>query len=329
MMESNERPGRAPASERQARYFSRVNAQVVTDVTRPKAAPAAAGFSRTDVLLICMVLVWGVNYIVIKAAMREIPPLAFNALRFAIAGPTLALLAWARKVPLPSRADLGRLALLGLVGNSIYQFAFIEGVAHTRAGNAALILAAVPVQAAVLSHLRGQERLRARDVFGLVVSSVGIATIILGSGRDVSFGGTMEGDLLVFGSTVCWTLYIVLSKPAADRYGPLAVTAWTMGLGAIPIILGGVPALLALPWRAVSGAAFAGTAASAMGALVIAYVIWFRGVQRLGPARTSIFSNFTPVVVMLTAWPLLGETPTAWQVTGAAGIFAGLWLTRT
>ncbi|MFI5280051.1 MAG: DMT family transporter [Gemmatimonadales bacterium] len=306
-----------------------MNAQAVTAVTTPKNTPAAAGFSRTDLLLLGMVLVWGVNYIVIKAAMRDIPPLAFNALRFGIAGPTLVLLAWVRKVPLPSRADFWLLALLGLVGNSIYQFAFIEGVAHTRAGNAALILAAVPVQTAVLSHLLGHERLRARDALGLLVSSVGIGTIILGSGRDVSFGGTIEGDLLVFGSTVCWTAYIVLCKPAADRYGALTVTAWTMGLGAIPIILGGVPALRALPWRAVPVGAFAGTAASALGALVFAYIIWFRGVRRIGPARTSFYSNFTPVVVMLTAWPLLGETPTAWQVGGAAGIFAGLWLTRT
>jgi drug/metabolite transporter (DMT)-like permease len=301
----------------------------VTAVTTPKVASAAPGFSQTDLLLLGMVLVWGVNYIVIKAAMHEIPPLAFNALRFGIAGPTLALLAWARKVPLPSRADFRLLAVLGLVGNSIYQFGFIEGVAHTRAGNAALILAAVPVQTAVLSHMRGHETLRARDVLGLLVSIVGITTIILGSGRDVSFGGTITGDLLVFGSTVCWTLYIVLCKPATDRYGALTVTAWTMGLGAIPIILIGVPALLVLPWRAVSFGAFAGTAASALGALVFAYVIWFRGVRLLGPARTSMYSNFTPIIVMLTAWPLLGETPTVWQIAGAIGIFAGLWLTRT
>lgn len=328
MTKSNGPGWSVPASEWQARYFSRVNAPVVTAVT-PTAARAQDGFSGTDVLLLGMVLVWGVNYIVIKAAMREITPLAFNALRFAIAGPTLVLIAWARKSPLPSRADLLLLAVLGLVGNSIYQFGFIEGVARTRAGNAALILAAVPVQTAVLSHLRGHEMLRARDMLGLLVSIAGIATIILGSGSDVSFGGTIEGDALVFGSTVCWTAYIVLCKPATDRYGALTVTAWTMGLGAIPIILIGVPALRALPWRSVPAAAFAGTAASALGALVFAYIIWFRGVRRIGPARTSFYSNFTPVVVMLTAWPLLGETPTMWQIGGAIGIFAGLWLTRT
>jgi drug/metabolite transporter (DMT)-like permease len=301
----------------------------VTPVTSSSAGASRGAFTSTDLLLLGMVVVWGVNYIVIKAAMREITPLAFNALRFGIAGPTLVMLAWARKVPRLTRADFILLAVLGMVGNSIYQLGFIEGVAHTRAGNAALILAAVPVQTAVFSHIRGHEMLRARDVLGLLISSAGIATIILGSGRDVSFGGTIAGDLMVFGSTVCWTVYIVMCKPATDRYGALAVTAWTMGLGAVPIILTGVPELAALPWRAISPAAFLGTAASALGALVFAYVIWFRGVRRLGPARTSFYSNFTPIVVMLTAWPLLGEVPTAWQVGGAAGIFAGLWLTRT
>ena len=66
-----------------------------------------------------------------------------------------------------------------------------------------------------------------------------------------------------------------------------------------------------------------------LGAIVLAYIIWSRGIQRLGPARTSMYSNVTPVVVMLLAWPLLSETPTAWQVLGAAGIFTGLWLTRS
>lgn len=61
----------------------------------------------------------------------------------------------------------------------------------------------------------------------------------------------------------------------------------------------------------------------------VAYLIWYRGVQRLGPSRTAFYSNVTPVVAMLTAWIALGETPTPWQVAGAGGIFGGLYLTRT
>jgi drug/metabolite transporter (DMT)-like permease len=287
------------------------------------------GFSRTDLLLLVMVLVWGVNYIIIKAVLREVTPLAFNAVRFSLAAIALASIAWLRGSPMPSRADIRRLALLGFLGNTIYQFSFIEGIAHTRVGNAALIMAAVPVQTAVISHLKGAERMRRRDALGLLISFAGIATVVIGSGADIAFGGTMLGDLLIFFATICWSFYIVGVKPLADRYGPVTVTAWSMGIGTIPLVLLSLPAAWAQPWAAVSRSAWAGLIFSAMGALVLAYVIWSRGVQRLGAPRTALYSNVTPFVVALSAWAWLGEQPTAWQGIGALGIFTGIWLTRT
>src|SRR5437762_1029700 len=80
--------------------------------------------------------------------------------------------------------------------NTIYQFAFIEGLAHTRVGNAALIMAAVPVQTAVISHFRGHDRLRGRDVAGFLLSFAGIAAVVLGS-ATAQLGASSLGDLLV------------------------------------------------------------------------------------------------------------------------------------
>jgi drug/metabolite transporter (DMT)-like permease len=62
---------------------------------------------------------------------------------------------------------------------------------------------------------------------------------------------------------------------------------------------------------------------------VLAYLIWYRGVSRLGSTRTAFYSNLTPIVTLLTAWPLLREVPTPWQIGGAAGIFAALGLIRS
>ena len=297
----------------------------------PQATPAArpAGFTSTDAMLAIMVLIWGVNFIVLKAALTQFTPLALNAVRFGVAALAVAVVAALRGAPHPPRAALAQLALLGFLGNTIYQFGFIEGLARTRVGNAALLMAAVPVQTAVASHLIGHERLRGRDVVGLVLSTAGIAAIVLGGGKAVGFGATLAGDLLILGSTVCWTFYTIGTKPLADRYGAITVTAWTMGFGAIPLVLVAIPALLAQAWGGVSASAWGGVGFSAFGALVVAYLIWNRGLRRLGPARTAIYSNFTPVVAMLAAWALLGERPTAWQGFGAGGIFSGIYLTRT
>ena len=300
-------------------------------------APAAPGRPRgltgTDGLLMLMTIVWGVNYIVIKAVFTQLSPLAFNAVRFPIAVVAVAAFAWAVGARRPPRSALPRLALLGVVGNTCYQVCYIEGMARTRAGNAALIMAAVPVLTGVASHMLGHERLRWRDVVGLGLSAAGLTILILGSGKAVRFGGgwtPVVGDLLMLLSVVFWTVYTIGAKPLVDELGPTVTTAWTMGLGSIPLLLLCIPSALAQPWRQVTPAAWAGTiVVSSLGSLVLAYLIWYRGVSRLGSTRTAFYSNLTPIVTLLTAWPLLHEVPTGWQIGGAAGIFAALGLIRS
>ena len=293
------------------------------------APPRPIGFTATDALLAGMVVLWGGNYIIVKAALAVLSPLAFNGIRFTLAAATLGLFAWIRGAPRPDRATLLRLGTLGILGNTIYQILFIEGLAHTRAGNAALIMAAIPVQTAVFSHLRGHERLRGRDIAGMSLSAAGLVTIVLGGGTAVGVGDTLLGDVLMLAATVCWSLYTLGTKPFTDTIGPTAATAWTMALGALPLLLVCAPALAAQDWDRVTPPAWGAVVFSSLGALVVAYLIWYRGVQRLGPARTAMYSNFTPVVAVLAAWLWLGETPTFWQAGGAAGIFGGIWVTRT
>ncbi len=299
----------------------------------PRSGSAAArGLTGTDALLGLMTLIWGVNYIVIKASFAVLTPLAFNAVRFTVAALAVAGFAWAVKAPRPRRGSLPRLAALGVMGNTLYQLCYIEGMARTRAGNAALIMAAVPVLTAVASHVLGHERLRWRDVAGISLSAAGLVILILGSGEVIGVGQdrtAVLGDLLMVLAVVFWTAYTIGAKPLVDELGPTVTTAWTMGLGAIPLLVICTPAAVAQPWHAVPLIAWVGTIFSALGALVLAYLIWYRGVERLGSTRTAFYSNFTPVVTLLTAWPLLGEVPTAWQLLGAAGIFGSLGLIRS
>lgn len=300
-----------------------------TAVTPPA---RSQGLTGTDGLLMLMTLIWGVNYIIIKAVFVVLSPLAFNAIRFPVAVAAVAAFAWAVGAKRPPRGALPRLAVLGIVGNTLYQYCYIEGMARTRAGNAALIMAAVPVLTGVFSHLLGHERLRWRDAWGLSLSAAGLSVLILGSGEQVRFGGSstaLVGDLLMLLSVVFWTAYTIGAKPLVDELGPTVTTAWTMGLGAIPLLLICLPSAVRQPWHQVTPAAWLGTIFSALGSLVLAYLIWYRGVERLGSTRTAFYSNFTPVVTLLTAWPLLGEVPTVWQIAGAAGIFAALGLIRS
>ena len=59
-----------------------------------------------------------------------------------------------------------------------------------------------------------------------------------------------------------------------------------------------------------------------------AYLLWYRGVQRLGNSRTAVYSNLVPVAALITAWIWLGEVPTGPQIAGAGVILVGLSVAR-
>jgi drug/metabolite transporter (DMT)-like permease len=295
----------------------------------PGARAAPVGFSPTDGLLALMSLIWGINYIVVKAALGAFRPLAFNAIRFPLAAVVLLLAARAWGARPPPRRYWLAIALYGVLGNAVYQIGFIEGLARTRAGNAALIAAANPVLTAVLSHWRGHERFAWRDWLGLALSAAGVVLVVLGSGLEVGgLGSTVVGDLLLLGAVLCWALYAVGSRPLVHALGPVNMTAWTTAAGTVPIILMGVPSLLTQHYAAVPAAAWGGVLYAGFGAIVTGYLLWARGIRLLGSTRVALYSNVTPVFAFLAAWPVLGETPTPFQVAGGAAIALGMYLTR-
>ncbi len=99
--------------------------------------------------------------------------------------------------------------------------------------------------------------------------------------------------------------------------------------GAIPLLLISAPAIASTEWSAVSLVVWSAILFSGLGALVVAYLCWYRGVRLLGPTRASMYGNLQPVVALIFAWMLLHEVPTIMQGMGAASIITGLMLTRT
>jgi drug/metabolite transporter (DMT)-like permease len=295
----------------------------------------------TDALLLLMVLIWGSNFSVIKRAFEEIPPQPFNALRLVIASIVfLAAIKLAQRMarrgdavssvfhtknPL-TRRDRIDLIWLGLVGHFGYQYFFVGGVALSSASNAALIVGSTPAVLAVVSALLGRERISRLHWVGAAISAVGIYLVV---GQGASFGGAhIRGDLLVMASVACWVAFTLGAASLIQRHSPLYVTGMTMIYGGIPYVAMALPQILRVPWSDVSAWTLSAMVLSALLALNLAYVIWYTGVQRLGPARTSIYSNGVPIVAMSVAALWLGEPLTWNKLAGAAAVLSGVLLTR-
>lgn len=296
----------------------------------PARAPRLARAHTGELDLLALVVIWGVNFTVVKVVLEEVEPLVFNALRFPFAALTVWILlrAQGRRL-MPRRRDWARVAWLSLFGHLGYQVFFIFGLALTLAGNASLMLATVPGWIAILSPALGHERFSWVVLGGVAIAMTGMTLVILGGSAGMALGGeTLRGDLFMLAAAVVWALYTVLGRRAVRRNGALEMTAWTLWLGTPALVLIGLPGLLRTDFGSVSAGAWAGIAYAGVLAIGIAYFIWYRGVQRLGSSRTAVYSNLVPVAAILTAWLWIGETPRALQLLGAGVILAGIAVVR-
>jgi drug/metabolite transporter (DMT)-like permease len=306
-----------------------VNGETEAAGVQAEAGAPVPGWGWTESALAGMVLVWGVNFAVVKAALGVFEPLAFNALRFVLASALVGVVLRAQgALAWPERRDMPRIVALGLLGNVAYQMCFILGLSRTRAGSTALVLALTPIITAFFSMLTGHERPGWRTWAGASLSIAGVA-LVTGSGLRLEGRDALVGNLILVCACVIWAMYTVGARPIVERYGSVQTTAWTLWVGAVGLVALGAPALHRQRWDAVHAPAWGALFFSAFFAIGLAYLIWYRGVERIGNTRTAIFSNLTPVVAMVAAAVLIEELPTAWAVAGAAMTLCGVMVVRT
>lgn len=302
----------------------------LVDKTTPVVTAGARSLGATDLALISMTFIWGFNFIIVKTALSELAPLSFLALRFSTASVffLIAVFLVQKRLMIPRR-EWGKVALIGIVGTTIYQPLFINGLAMTKASNTALILATTPAFIVLINRFLRNERFALRGWLGIGLSFAGILLIVFSSGDLTVDAAALRGDLFVLGGTLCWALYSVFAAPLLKSYSSLEFSALTTVFGTLPLLFLTIPSLVNQNWGAVSFNSGLGVFYSATFAIVVAYIIWNLGIQRIGGARTAIYSNLTPVIATILSAIFLNETLTVLKVIGALIIFVGLYLART
>ena len=295
-----------------------------------RAVARRSGARFADAVLYSYVpLVWGLNFIVIKAALPAFAsPLAFNAVRWAFAAAVLLAVVATRHERLAvARADWPRVLGLAFVGNALQQVTFVEGIRLTTAGQAALFMSLTPVIVAAVSAVWKLERVAGATWAGIVLSVAGAAAI-LHPGAAALPRAALWGDLLVLASAGCWAYYTIACRPLTERYPPSIVAALPVLPAAAILVVAGLPSLRFQDWPAVGAAAWAGVAYSGGLLIALGYVLWSIAVRRMGASRTATLINLNPVVALIAAWLLLGERLDPVQAAGAAFVIGGVALTR-
>jgi drug/metabolite transporter (DMT)-like permease len=294
------------------------------------APDSAAPTARTgaELGMVAVVLIWGANFTITKAALPFFPPLPFTAIRFAIAASALILLLRLiePKASISSKSWL-KLVLIGIIGNTIYQPLFILGLSKTTATNSAVIIGSLPGVVALLAWLLRIEKVTRLVGVGIALSLVGVFCVV--GAKGISLGGsTTVGDLLTVGAVFCWAAYTLSLRRVDPAISPLRVTTITTVAGTPGLILMGASGVLDLNYASMPAGAWLALLYASLLSVVAAYYFYNAGVKRLGASRASVFSCFIPLVGVLVAWAFIGEAPVPLQAVGASLVVIGVWLTR-
>lgn len=283
--------------------------------------------TRKDGLLALLVVVaWGINFVVIKVGLHNMPPLLLAGLRFLlVAFPAIFFVA-RPKVPLNLLLGYGLTISFG-------QFAFLFCAIKfgMPAGLASLVLQAQAFFTIILGAFAFGERLQGKQVAGISLAVFGVMVLIEGSFEGQHVG--LAGFMLTLAAALSWACGNIFNKRIMQHTSKPAVMSlvvWSALIPIIPFMLGSLlfegPALMAQSLREIDLTTILSLVYLAFVATIIGYGIWGTLLGRYETWRVAPLSLLVPVVGLASAALLLDETLSVLQLLGAALIMAGLFI---
>jgi drug/metabolite transporter (DMT)-like permease len=297
----------------------------------PEVAAIPAPDERTGGVIswpaLAAVLIWSGTAPIAKYAIAEFPVLAYMVLRPIIASILLfALLFIRRESILLPKADLRRIALVGVFGLGLSQLTYLGGLSRTSVAHVVILGSISPLLVAVYRLTFKRARLPGLSILGIVGGFLGVILLVVGAGSGS--GVSLVGDALAVVSAIAWMGVTIWPARIFARHGTIKPMAW-MFLSSLmltgPI---GLPSLHRVVQEPPTALAWASLFYAAVFGALIGNALWQRSVQSLGPSRTLIYLYLQPLGAILLAAVLLGEPLNAMQAAGGLLALVGVGFVR-
>jgi drug/metabolite transporter (DMT)-like permease len=249
-------------------------------------------------------------------------------IRFAIG----AILFWALvvlrglapQVPQLPRRDIAIALALGAAGYSAQAGLYFAALERIDASILSLLLYTFPAMVTVAAIALGRERVSARRLTALALTSGGLVLVLAGAAA-----GAFDplGAAMALGAAVVYTIYILTSESAAGRISPYLLSALVC-TGAAVTLTAGSAALGQLRPQDITPEGWLWMAGIGVISTVTAIGLFFAGLRRVGPSTAAILATVEPVVTVLLAFLVFGETLAVIQIAGAALVLASVLVLR-
>jgi drug/metabolite transporter (DMT)-like permease len=271
---------------------------------------------RTWAIFAAMCVIWGIPYLLIRVAVRDVPPGTLVFVRTAVGGLALIPFALARGGFRPLLTRWRSLLAFAFIEMAIPWLALSDAERHLSSSLTGLLIAAVPLVGVLVAVLtRSDERFEPLQLGGLAVGLVGVGMLV---GLDF---GQVDGSALaeVLVVVVCYAI------------GPVIMARHLSALPSIPVAcasllvvgLAYLPYAIVRPPTHVPTQGWAAMAALAIVCTALAFVLFFALIAAIGPARATVITYVNPAVAVLCGVLFLSEQLTLGIAVGFPLILVG------
>lgn len=276
--------------------------------------------------IVVAVVLWGLAPVATRYLVFQADPLGVLGIRFAICSlcylPTVPM---SRKLS-PTRWQWLAIAGCGLAGIIGYNVPVTYGIRHIPAGLAGVLLSTEPIWIALLSVLVFRRKLTGPLAWALGIAFVGVVVLSVGDGLALGPGGLFGAALVLLGAFM-WGVYSVAVGPLVRRFGTVPISALTLWVGTIPLLLVSVGPMVSAA-HSLSGTGWLVLVCYGLGPNIIGMLLWNYGLSRVPASRAGLFLYLYPAIGITGGVLLLGEHLTVAALAGAALIVAALVLAQ-
>ncbi|MFO7276065.1 MAG: DMT family transporter [Pseudomonadota bacterium] len=297
-------------------------------MTPPIPRAARGLWDSAPILLVTTTLLWSSNFIIGRAAIEHLPPIALAFWRWTVALALLIGPSWKYlRADLPKlRAAWPVVLALSALGVTLFNTLVYIGLRTTTATNGALLQSTNPLIILLFSFLLFRERVTSTQLVAVLISLCGVVVIVArGSLETLLALAVAPGDLLIFLATAGYALYTVLLRRRPQVH-PLSLLSATFALGTLLL-------LPAYAWEHFSVGPVEPTP-PVIGAVlyvgifpsIVSFLCFNRATELIGPARAGQYMHLTPAFGSLLAVIFLGERLHLFHFAGAGLIATGILL---
>jgi len=275
---------------------------------------------RSTACALLVVVIWGLNFSVIKFGLEELPPILFSGLRFLIVALPAVLF-----LPLPKTSIWNVLGVGLFLGVLKFSFLFVAMKADVSAGISSLLLQAQVLFTILLSVLFLKESINKYQLTGIFVAAIGFSLFLVSASGNVTF----TGIILLMCAALFWSISNIIMKKT-QGVNLLHFMVWASLVPPVPLFLvsyfyesqSPINLLLntsASTWVSLVFVGYVST--------LLAFALWGWLLRNYQAAMITPFALLIPIVGMIGSNLLLGESLSTTELWGAVTVFSGLLIT--